>query len=188
MTTPFPKPLVSSILFLFLTSFLVQAEIKIAVIDTGRVFLATEEIKNQEETLKADLEKLQEDPRIKAIKAEQERIKKENDELVASSAPLEERKKRAADLQGEIRELQALQKDAGEEIGRQQRELQKRIVEVSALNMKKIQAVIAAYAKQKGYALVLESAGQTNTRLPALLYSKDATDITDDIIALVNKK
>lgn len=182
------KRLLPPVFVLLLGSLLLQAETKIALIDTGRVFLADEEIKTQEEKLKADLAKLQEDPRLLAIKAEQEKIKKENEELIASSAPMEERKKLAQDLQGKVRELQALQKDTGEEIGIQQRKLQKRIVDVSAVNFKKIHALIQTYAKEQGYTLVIESTGTTNTRLPALLYSKGTTDITEEIIALVNKK
>jgi len=53
----------------------------------------------------------------------------------------------------------------------------------SSLNM--VMEVVKRISKARGFDMVLDSSGGTNTGLPFVLHSKDAVDITADIVAAI---
>lgn len=50
-----------------------------------------------------------------------------------------------------------------------------------------INVVIAEYAKENKYHWVIETSGVSNTKISPLIYARETTDITDAILALINK-
>lgn len=50
-----------------------------------------------------------------------------------------------------------------------------------------IHSVIRKFAKKKNYHWIIETSGNSNSQVSPLVYARDATDITDDIIEILNK-
>ena len=53
--------------------------------------------------------------------------------------------------------------------------------------LKEITQVVKEYAKDNGYQWVMETSGQTNTKISPLVYAKNAEDKTEDILRILNK-
>lgn len=51
-----------------------------------------------------------------------------------------------------------------------------------------IVATAQSVSKQKGYELVLDSSGATNTSAPFVLYARNAPDLTDEVSAILKKE
>ena len=51
-----------------------------------------------------------------------------------------------------------------------------------------IQQVIHQYAKDNGYHWIIDTSGVSNTQVSPLIYARDSTDVTEPILAILNKK
>ena len=65
------------------------------------------------------------------------------------------------------------------EINDQKVRMQRRIVG-------KLREVIGKYAAEKGYAMVLDSAGMSISGVESVVYSRENMDITEDVLKVVN--
>jgi Skp family chaperone for outer membrane proteins len=53
--------------------------------------------------------------------------------------------------------------------------------------LKEIKDVILKESRDSGYAMVLDKSGNTANGEPAVIYSQEALDITEDILKILNK-
>ena len=53
--------------------------------------------------------------------------------------------------------------------------------------LKEINDVIGKEARDQGYGFVFDKSGNTLNGVPAIIYSQEGLDITDDIIKVLNK-
>ena len=68
-----------------------------------------------------------------------------------------------------------------------QRSLQQRIKTHRDLLLEEISKVVVDLAKKKGATLVLDKSGPTLFGIPSVIYSDASYDITDEVVAEVNK-
>ena len=157
-------------IFLFLlfgcVCFIGAEELKVGTVDLARAFDAFQKTKDAEKTLETEAGKKKEerDKRIEEVK----KLKAELDLLNEKG-----KAEKQALIDQKIKELQQFERDVQ---GSLRREKDRAIQDI----LKEIDGVVQAYAHDHGYTLLL------NDR--ALLYRSEGLDVTDAIIAILNKK
>jgi outer membrane protein len=166
------------------------ADVKIAVVDLGRVMKAHPDTKAADDVLQKDLEDFDEERR--GLLEEREKLKKAFEEArqEADSKALSEEGRKAklgvaeSKLTG-LRELETKIRDTTsarrEQLADQKVRMQRRIV-------KKLNQIVENYAKEKGYGLVLDGSGLGLSGIKAVIYCREEMDITEAILAIVRKE
>jgi outer membrane protein len=149
-------------------------DIKIAVVDVNKIFAGyTKVADNQAEFDKFQKERQaavqkQVDAIQKDVKPLQEKMDKQGKVMKK-----EEADKLKADIDGKQKEMIKLSSDL-------YKELQTKNKDLVEARIKDIEAAIAKLAKEKGYAVVINK--------EAVLYSPEAADLSDQVLAALNKK
>ena len=153
--------------FFFSASRLIQAEeMKMGTIDLARAFDEFQKTKDAEKTLEAEgnQKKGERDKRVEEVKKLKGELELLNEKGKAEKQALIDQK---------VQELQAFDREIQ---GSLRRERDRVIQDI----LKEIDGVIKAYGQDNGYTFLL------NDR--ALLYKSKELDVTDAIIAILNKK
>lgn len=165
------------------------AELKIVVVAMERVFDEYHKTKAANEILKtrsdeADIEHSKLMSNVKTLKKELEILNTEADDDSLSET---ERKKKRSLIKEKFKKYRNAENQLIEfnrtytkELSREMRKIQEKLV-------KEIRDTIHRYIKGKGVILVLDSSGKSMNRVESIVYFDQALDITDDIIALLNK-
>jgi len=160
--------------------------LRIAVADLGEIVREYARSKTEQAEIRATHGQVME--RLRAMDAERQRLEKEIQGLALGSPERLERKKKAENLEQEIRTLaRGADRDITERINRVQAEIYKEILEV-----------VAEYAKEHKIDLVLkqQSPSGEESGLPAglqmglqtVLYQAPGLDITHDILDCLNRR
>ena len=98
---------------------------------------------------------------------------------------------KGSDLRNEYNALNSEYQSLGKDIKELENEHIKTIRMDLSMSARKsldeIQAAVQQYAREKGYQWVIETSGASNTRISPLIYAKNATDITEEMIPILNK-
>jgi outer membrane protein len=86
------------------------------------------------------------------------------------------------DRQVKQQQFEALQREAEEFVQRKQRALQEQLQLRIKDILEGIRGKVQKYAETEGYDYVLDKTGTSTSQVPVLLYTKDATDITDVLL------
>lgn len=156
---------------------------KIATVDVNKLFSSYEVTKEAQAKLDQQREALRNDPRLKVINETIEELKKLRSEIRDEDLPEASRENYFRTFQMKSHELRSLQRDTLQHLEDQKRELNLQMVARTKEILAEISGVIASVGKSAGYDLVLESGGSTSSQVPCLLYIRDATDITDLVLA-----
>lgn len=105
--------------------------------------------------------------------------------LVAKNphADEETQKKLARSYEMKAREVRALQEDFEEFRAEEGKRIARIEVTGMRASLNRIMEVARRISKEKGYDMVFEDSGNTNTGLPFILYAKKHVDLTDDVKA-----
>jgi outer membrane protein len=163
--------------------------LKVATVDMNALFLDF----HQTKTVKTMFE------------GEQARVVKDRDERVASLKKLEgeieglkkqesdpsvaDAKKQAifTERQNKQLEFEGLRKELEEYLQRKQRALQEQMQLRMKNILEEIRGKVQKHAEVEGYDYVLDKTGTSTSQVPILLYTKDATDITEVLLKLINE-
>jgi outer membrane protein len=143
---------------------------RLAVVDTRRAVMETEEGLRAQATLKKLFEKRQ-----RELDQKQKDLQKERDELEKNgkSIPQEQLAQRAEKWQREMAQMQSVFVDYNRELQQKESELTQPIVQ-------KAVGIIRRIATQEGYDMVLERANAP--------YFRSDLDLTDKVITLFNRE
>ncbi|NQU09761.1 OmpH family outer membrane protein [bacterium] len=128
------------------------------------------------------------------LKVKQEQLKKSVEELnqlredqdrPEYTAEVKEQKRKA--LNDKLAEIQRLKRDFDEFRQGHQKILEDQSTRMRQSILREITDVVATEAKGAGYTLVMDRSGNTLNGIPTVLFAQDATDITDNIIKILNK-
>lgn len=105
--------------------------------------------------------------------------------LSDKSKPLTEEMSRKLARSYEIKrqEAQTLQREFENFRSEREREINRKMVSGMRASLERIVEASRKISSEKGYDLVLDSSGNTNTSVPFVLYSGKAPDLTDDVKA-----
>jgi len=145
------------------------AQVRVAVVDTQRAVMETEDGLRAQATLKKLFDKRQRelDQKQKDLQKEREDLEKNRDKLAADVL-----QKRAETWQQEMSRVQAVFVEYNKELQQKQNELTSPIVQ-------KTVGIIRRLATQEGYDVVLEKQAAT--------YFRADLDLTDKVITLYNR-
>jgi outer membrane protein len=171
------------------TALLAQPAVKLIVVDIGKVF--DSHYKSEEANAKFK------DAEQKA-REQAEELRKQGATLVDEYKELAEQAKNTllnADArtkaeqaaQKKMEEIQRKQADLQNFVQSTQNSLNQRIATHRDLLLEEITKTVNEMAKRKGATLVIDKSGPSAYRIPIVLYADPAYDITDEVIAEVNK-
>ena len=130
-------------------------------------------LKSTDKDYKAKLDKRQDE--IKAIADEGKKAQEDlSNPMLSASAKASAQKK----MEGVQRRYIAARQDLEAEVRRYQSELSDLESRLMKLQTEEIRAKIAAYAKEKGYDMIIDST--------MLAFSKESLEVTDDILRAMN--
>lgn len=174
---------------LLTTGGVMAAEQKIAFINMERVFDEYYKTKTANIQFKARGEEIDGKrkefvAKTKALKADFDRLNAECRDKSLNDATREKKKDEAEDKLSELREsegkLMEFDKVYKKEIADQMRQMQTQIVG-------EIRGVIQTYAAENKIDIVFDSSGKTLNNVEGVMYFDKRTDITDPILAIMNK-
>ena len=110
---------------------------------------------------------------------------REEQEKSEYTAEVREQKRKA--VAEKLADTQKQQRDIQDYRESHQKILQEQTQRMRQTILKEINDVIGREAKDQGYLLVLDKSGNTLNGVPALVYSQDSLEVTDDIVKILNK-
>lgn len=165
-------------------------EKKIAVVDMSKLLKAHPETERAESVL---------EDQVKEIEAEKtklmdslEQARDEVDSLMkqVQNKALSEKKRDGLREQAEekYKKLRQMDFDAKKALDSRKQDLNEQRMIMHKRIVEKISEVVREYARDKGYAFVMDSAAVGVSGMPVLVYSEEAANITADIEKLILKK
>ncbi len=142
-----------------------------------------------QEQVKKERDDIMRGPRAEKLRTIISELQTLHGQLSDKSKPLDEAsgKTLTRAYQFKSQEMLTLQRDFEGFQSEQEKAINVRMVASMRESLDHIVEVSAKIAKERGYDLVFDSSGNTNSVVPFILFSKDAPDITDDIQAAMNK-
>jgi outer membrane protein len=165
--------LVSAIALALTMGFTAHADVeKIGVVDMQQALQTVDAGKKAKAQLERDF-----NAKKKELETEKAAIDKAGAEFKKQSLVMsdEARSKKQAELQERVMKFQEL-------TNRSQQEIQQKEQELTSPILGKLRSIIGEIAKQKGYTVILEKNENT------VLFSRDADDMTNEVISAFNKK
>lgn len=158
-----------------------QSAPKIAVLDMAKVFDTHYKTEEQQAKLKADEKKAMEEvERVdKEIKTAADKFKEQKDQMDNPALNQEARDKAKADAQKTYEEIQQKQQEGNQFKMNAQRNFQQRIANFRQLLIEEISKIATDVAKRRGATILFDKG--------SLIYSDSTYDITDEVIAEINK-
>ena len=168
---------------LLLTSAL--AEPKIALVRVRDIYLKQPSVKEARDKAVKNKQSLLTYPRTKDLQDSMSALR--NIQLQISNTEKTPGGKELRELIREFQikrmETQILQEDFEKFAAEREKQINtEMVVEIRAL-LNRISALSQRIAREKGYDIVLDSSGESNSSVPFVLYAKDAPDLTDDVLA-----
>jgi outer membrane protein len=171
------------------TALLAQPAVKLVVVEMARVY--DNHFKTEEANAKFRDAEQKAQEQVEELKKQGQTLVEEYKELVEQSKntllTAEARSKAEADSQKKMEDIQRKQNDMQQFLQNTQRSLQQRIKTHRDLLLEEISKVVNDIAKRNGATLVIDKSGPTLFGIPSVLYADPAYDITDAVLAEVNK-
>jgi outer membrane protein len=176
-------------LTLAVSSSVVAADLKFGVVDMSKAFTEFSKTKDAAEKIKKLKEDAQKDLNerysvYKNLMSDAQKISKESQDPIVTSSV---RAKKTAELQDKQKELRALEQEISEFQQRRTMQLKQEEVQLQRGLYDEIVTIVKDKAKATSYDFVFDKSGISMTSVPVLLYYKDATDFTDEVIVELNK-
>lgn len=164
------------------------AEMKIAVIDMGRVFQEYTKTKVNEAKLKKQAEIFKDystrlSDQLKKLQAEFKDLRDASQNMAYTAAERENRRLNAADKYAQVTAKEKELRDYNRE---KQAELRSEYEKMRDGILKDIERVVSAKCVTEGYMLVIDKSGKTLNNIPTVVYHNPALDITTPVIKTLN--
>lgn len=165
------------------------ADLKIAVVSMERIFDEYHKTKEANAQFKSraddmDLKRRELLDQIKSRKSELETLSAETRDKSLSDTERDKKKQQEEEKYTQVRDaeekLMEFDKACKKQFGDQMRQLQQQIIV-------EIRGVIQSYAQSHGITLVLDNSGKTMNNTEAVIMADKSFDITDAVIAILNK-
>ncbi len=167
----------------------INAQVKAATVDVNKLIVEYHVAKKEISTLQAerDVYIKEREERQKSLKEVEAKLQGIFAKLRDKAMPKVERDNLNEEKEELVSQHNALTKDLRESDIGQINRAKKKLAEASKRLLGEIQQVIHRYAKKNGYQWIIDTSGVSNTRISPLIYARDAKDLTDEILAILNK-
>ncbi len=164
------------------------AEARIVVVDMARVMKAYEETKSAEALLEKQIEEFETEQ--KEMLVERDKVRKEFEsarESAKDKALSEKERENKMDVaEQKLNVLRESEMKIRERMAQRQKEINDQKVRMQRRIVGKLREVIGKHAADKGYALVLDSAGIGLSGVEGVVYSRENMDITEEVLKVIN--
>lgn len=171
------------------TALLAQPAVKLVVVDMAKVYDSHYKTEEANAKFRDAEQKAQE--QVEELNKQGQTLVDEYKELMEQSKNTvltpEARSKAETDAQKKLEDIQRKQGEVQNFRTNTQRSLQQRIKTHRDLLLEEITKVVNDLAKRQGATLVVDRSGPTLFGIPSVLYSDPAYDITEAVVAEVNK-
>lgn len=166
-----------------------EGRLKVATVDMQALFQEFHETKAMKKKFEGEQVAVLKDrdervARLNEVKAEVDVLQKQlGDPSVADA------KKQSIFNERQVKQqtFDGLQKELEEFVQRKSRALNEQVQIRMKAVLEEIRAKVQKHAEAEGYDYVLDKTGTSTTQVPILLYTKDATDITDVLLKTINE-
>jgi outer membrane protein len=160
---------------------------RVALVRVRDIYTALPATAALQEELRKERDGIMKDPRAEDLRRVLADLQALQTAMADKDNPmdLEVGRKTARDFELKRQEAQALQKDFEAFRAEREKEINRRMVAAMRQSLNRILEISAKIGRERGYDLVLDGSGGTNTGLEFVLYQKQAPDLTDDVKAAI---
>jgi outer membrane protein len=167
-----------------------QGTLKVGTVDMNRAFKEYNKTKDSEKKINEakDAAKKEYDDRAESYKKALEEINKLSQQLEAPALSADAKTAKAKERDEKISNIKNMEREINEFRQTREQQLQQQAMRMRESIIAEIKEIIMERVKTGGYDLVFDKSGPSMNGVEVLLYSKDSTDFTTDIITALNKK
>lgn len=166
-----------------------HAELKVGFVDMNKVFSAYYKTKDAESRLNeaTAAAKKELDERVETYQKNLTDLNKLNEEIARPELSKDAKDKKSKERDEKIAETKNLEREINEFRTTRSQQIQDQKLRRRNEIVEEITKVIQERVKGGQFDLVLDKSGNSLNGVPIILFSKDASDFSDDIIATLNK-
>ena len=167
-----------------------QGTLKIGTIDMQRAFKEYNKTKDAEAKVNdaKNAAKKEFDDRTESYKKSLDEINKLNQQLDAPALSADAKAQKSKERDEKIANIKTMEREINEFRQTREQQLQQQAMRMREGIVKEITDVVLERVKTNGMDLVFDKSGQSTNYIPVVLYSKDSSDFTQEIITALNKK
>src|SRR5713101_56756 len=168
---------------------LAQSALKIRTVDMQRAFKEYTKTKDAEAKINdaKNAAKKEYDDRADAYKKALDEINNLNKQLDAPALSADAKTQKAKERDDKIANIKNMEREITEFRQTRERQLQEKALRMREGIVKEITDVVMDKVKVNNMDLVFDKSGMSLNGVPVLMYSRDNTDFTTDIISVLNK-
>ncbi len=168
---------------------LAQSTLKIGTVDMQRAFKEYTKTKDAEAKINdaKNAAKKEYDDRADAYKKALDEINNLNKQLDAPALSADAKTQKAKERDDKIANIKNMEREITEFRQTRERQLQEQALRMREGIVKEITDVVMDKVKATNMDLVFDKSGMSLNGVPVLMYSRDSTDFTTDIISVLNK-
>ena len=168
---------------------LAQSTLKIGTVDMQRAFKEYTKTKDAEAKINdaKNAAKKEYDDRADAYKKALDEINNLNKQLDAPALSADAKTQKAKERDDKIANIKNMEREITEFRQTRERQLQEQALRMREGIVKEITDVVMDKVKTNNMDLVFDKSGMSLNGVPVLMYSRDNTDFTTDIISVLNK-
>lgn len=165
-----------------------QARLKVATVDMEVLFQSYNRSKEAKAKMDEDVTRVKKDQeeRMNRLKEVSDAAKDLGKQLEDPAIADTKKRELFSARQVKVQEAQSLQSELEEFMQRKARAFQEQNNIIMKGILEEIRAKVQKYAEAEGYDYVIDKTGKSTSMVPILLYTKDATDVTDPIVKTIN--
>lgn len=173
----------------FPVAVLAQSTLKIGTVDMQRAFKEYTRTKDAEAKINdaKNAAKKEYDDRADAYKKALDEINNLNKQLDAPALSADAKTQKAKERDDKIANIKNMEREITEFRQTRERQLQEQALRMREGIVKEITDVVMDKVKANNMDLVFDKSGMSLNGVPVLMYSRDNTDFTTDIISVLNK-
>ncbi len=168
---------------------LAQSTLKVGTVDMQRAFKEYTKTKDAEAKINdaKNAAKKEYDDRADAYKKALDEINNLNKQLDAPALSADAKTQKAKERDDKIANIKNMEREITEFRQTRERQLQEQALRMREGIVKEITDVVMDKVKANNMDLVFDKSGMSLNGVPVLMYSRDNTDFTTDIISVLNK-
>lgn len=158
---------------------------RIALVRVKDIYSGLPSTAAMQQEIKAERDQIMKDQRAEELRKTINDLQGIQAKLSDKNNPLDEATSRKLARSYEIKrqEAQTLQKEFESFRSEQEKQINRKMVAAMRASLDKIMEIAQKISKERGYDLVFDGSGNTNTGVAFVLYQKESPDITDDVKA-----
>lgn len=160
---------------------------RIATVNASELFAKYYRTETEQAKLAAEQEKIANEARTAMIEQTRAELAELGTQSRSTSNSEDSRQEYFRKYQMKLHELRSLERDTIQYRQERQKEINRKLVTISKILLSEVQSTVQRVAMAQGYDMVLDVSGDTSSQMPTLIYIREATDITSQVLKELNR-